>query len=182
MSRTLPSRSSLLHLKNEAKDLLKAMQAGDATAMVRIRVQLPRFGGNAAPAFTLATAQYVVAREYGFASWSKLKHHLDTLEMPKVTANDRPKPGMVMPVPRQRHAHPLVMAEHLRRKPHTDVWIEHALHDPSIRVRRDVIAGLAELCYDDRIIATLQTIIDTETDELLQGNARWALKQQRSKS
>src|SRR5580658_7700858 len=54
---SLPDRPNLRHLKDQAKDLLKA--------------------GNAA---SLAEAQFKIARQYGFASWPKLKAHVDSLE------------------------------------------------------------------------------------------------------
>src|SRR5437016_1627660 len=56
-SRSLPDRPNLRHLKDEAKDLLKA-------------------GG----AKSLSEAQFNLAREYGFASWPKLKAHVESLE------------------------------------------------------------------------------------------------------
>ena len=61
----LPARPSLDYLRHEARDLLRAAQAGDPAAAGRIRAV------SAAP--TLASAQLAVAREYGFASWARLK-------------------------------------------------------------------------------------------------------------
>ena len=61
----LPARPSLDHLRREARDLLRAAQAGDPAAVGRIRAV------SAAP--TLASAQLALAREYGFASWARLK-------------------------------------------------------------------------------------------------------------
>ena len=55
--RPLPDRPNLRHLKDQAKDLLKA--------------------GAAA---SIADAQFKVARLYGFASWPKLKAHIDSFE------------------------------------------------------------------------------------------------------
>jgi hypothetical protein len=55
--RPLPDRPNLRHLKDQAKDLLKASQAA-----------------------SLTEAQYKIARLYGFASWPKLKAHVDSLE------------------------------------------------------------------------------------------------------
>jgi ankyrin repeat protein len=55
--RPLPDRPNLRHLKDQAKDLLK--------------------GGGAA---SLTEAQFKIARQYGFASWPKLKAHVDSLE------------------------------------------------------------------------------------------------------
>ena len=55
-SRPLPERPDLRHLKDQAKDLLRA---GDAAS--------------------LTDAQFQIAREYGFPSWSKLKVHVESL-------------------------------------------------------------------------------------------------------
>ncbi len=61
----LPARPSLDHLRREARDLLRAAQSGDTAAADRIRAV------SATP--TLASAQLALAREYGFASWARLK-------------------------------------------------------------------------------------------------------------
>jgi len=53
----LPDRPNLRHLKDQAKDLLKAGEAK-----------------------SLTDAQFKIARLYGFASWPKLKAHVDSLE------------------------------------------------------------------------------------------------------
>src|SRR5215471_1115698 len=55
--RALPERPNLRHLKDQAKDLLRA--------------------GAAA---SLADAQFQIARLYGFASWPKLKAHVESFE------------------------------------------------------------------------------------------------------
>ena len=61
----LPDRPNLDQLRHQAKDLLKAGQAGDAAAAGRMTVVSGRL--------TLAAAQVAVARGYGFASWARLK-------------------------------------------------------------------------------------------------------------
>jgi ankyrin repeat protein len=61
----LPARPNLDHLRREARDLLRAAQAGDPAAVGRIQAV------SATP--TLASAQLALAREYGFASWARLK-------------------------------------------------------------------------------------------------------------
>ena len=84
MKRELPSRPSLEQLKHQAKDLLKSYKASDPEAIQRIRENHPRHA-NASDAevrgarFTLADAQLVIAQEYGFAAWPKLKAHVDSL-------------------------------------------------------------------------------------------------------
>src|SRR5258705_11322059 len=56
-ARPLPDRPNLRHLKDQAKDLLKTGAAASIT-----------------------DAQFKVARLYGFASWPKLKAHVDSFE------------------------------------------------------------------------------------------------------
>ena len=63
MSRDLPSRPDLEHLKKQAKALLRSMRERDANA-------------------TLADALHALARDYGFASWPKLKAHVESAAPP----------------------------------------------------------------------------------------------------
>jgi 1-acyl-sn-glycerol-3-phosphate acyltransferase len=62
-ARPLPERPNLRHLKAQARDLL---EAGAATSVT--------------------DAQFRVARQYGFASWPKLKAHVESLERSGGTA------------------------------------------------------------------------------------------------
>jgi hypothetical protein len=62
MSRQLPARPSLEHLKKQAKQRLDEQQ----------RVN---------PSAQLADAQHALARDYGFASWPKLKAHVESLSL-----------------------------------------------------------------------------------------------------
>ncbi len=57
-ARQLPENPDLRHLKDQAKDLLKA---GEADSVARAQLQ--------------------IARRYGFASWPKLKAHVDSLQL-----------------------------------------------------------------------------------------------------
>ena len=56
--KSLPERPNLRHLKDQAKDLLETGQAS-----------------------SLTDAQFKIARLYGFASWPKLKAHVDSVEV-----------------------------------------------------------------------------------------------------
>ncbi len=56
MSRQLPQKPNLEHLKKQAKELQRSMQQGK-----------------------LADAQHTLANEYGFATWAKLKSHVEAL-------------------------------------------------------------------------------------------------------
>src|SRR5262245_55921263 len=78
MSRELPPRPSLEHLRKQAKDLLRAIERGDPAALERARAAARPPGA----ALKLADAQHVVAAEYGFADWAALKHHVESLVEP----------------------------------------------------------------------------------------------------
>lgn len=58
MSRNLPARPNLEYLRNEAKDLLARLRQQDPNAQ-------------------LTDAQHALARDYGFASWPKLKSRVE---------------------------------------------------------------------------------------------------------
>lgn len=60
MSRNLPPHPNLDYLKKQAKELLRDLVLQN-------------------PALKLADAQHALAREYGFASWPKLKVHVESL-------------------------------------------------------------------------------------------------------
>src|ERR1041384_4633351 len=60
MSRSLPERPNLDHLKNEAKALLKRLRATD-------------------PAAKLTDAQRQLARDYGFPTWAQLRDAVRSL-------------------------------------------------------------------------------------------------------
>jgi len=62
MSLDLPAKPNLEHLQKQAKALLRKLQVGDVGASLK-----------------LADAQHALARDYGFASWPKLKEHVETL-------------------------------------------------------------------------------------------------------
>src|SRR5499427_3738856 len=65
----LPDRPNLEYLKKLAKDRLHNLQ-------------------RANPSAQLADAQLAVAREHGFASWRKLRAHLDSLAAPRLAPTD----------------------------------------------------------------------------------------------
>jgi len=80
MSKSLPPRPSLEQLKTQAKELLKSLKSGDAGAVQRFRESHPQ--GSTPPAtapataWSLSDAQLVIAREYGAASWPKLREQV----------------------------------------------------------------------------------------------------------
>ena len=75
----LPDQVSFEQLRNQAKDLRRAVRAGAPDALAEVAERYP--GGVAAgAAFPLHAAQLVVARRYGFASWARLKQHCAVIE------------------------------------------------------------------------------------------------------
>lgn len=83
MSRELPAKPNLEHLKRQAKDLLDAFHERDVTAVERLR--LPHLLTADAPP-KLADAQHAIAREYGFANWAKLKEHVELVTLARKPA------------------------------------------------------------------------------------------------
>lgn len=72
-TRALPDKPSLAQLRKQAKDLLRSYRAGHEAAVAEVQ----RFERQPDPAtFALAEAQRVLARAYGFASWTALKDHV----------------------------------------------------------------------------------------------------------
>ena len=67
-SRSLPPRPSLDSLRKQAKTLARAVAAGDADAIARVRARAPAVDLP----LTQRNAQLVIAREYGFAGWQDL--------------------------------------------------------------------------------------------------------------
>lgn len=68
MSKQLPERANLKHLKKQAKDLLDALSRSNADAVETVGRYFP-----SQHPVGLNDAQLVIAREYGFESWGKLK-------------------------------------------------------------------------------------------------------------
>jgi len=81
MPKELPARPNLDHLKNQAKELLKAHSARDPSVCERLR-SLNRFKGKSdveilAAELPLQDAQFVLAMEYGFSGWNELKQRVE---------------------------------------------------------------------------------------------------------
>jgi ankyrin repeat protein len=77
MKKSLPFQANLVQLRHQAKDLLKEFRTGGQEAIARFREH--HVHAIERGAATLGEAQFVVAREYGFASWPKLKQHVELL-------------------------------------------------------------------------------------------------------
>ena len=93
--RALPERPDLEQLRRQARELRGAHRAGLRPAAARLVGQHPRLRDRGlaevlAGRVSVADSQLVIAREYGFESWAKLKHHVEVI---KRCARLRPHPG-----------------------------------------------------------------------------------------
>jgi len=80
-ARSLPATPNLEQQKKQARELLGAARSGSATALARFRIhpRLVAFSDDELRTrpFSLHEAQLVLAREYGFATWARLKAHIN---------------------------------------------------------------------------------------------------------
>src|SRR6516225_4971364 len=86
---SLPDEPSLEQLRNQAKDLRRAVLAGEPGALAEVAKRFPDAPGP----FPLHAAHLVVARRYGFPSWARLKRYVEVIERysrfpDRVTADD----------------------------------------------------------------------------------------------
>ena len=123
MSRDLPPRPNLDHLKKQAKELLPALKQQNPDAR-------------------LADAQHTLAREYGFASWPRLKKHVE-----REMASPHPFAGTWTADLSRSKLHPL---NHLQAASiefdidGADVTIDYVMVDASGRVDRGVNSFAAD--------------------------------------
>jgi ankyrin repeat protein len=78
MPRELPLHPNLEHLKKQAKALLREFEEKKTAAIEKFN-SLP---GKIRP--KLSDAQHLIARDYGFESWAKLKERVESLSAPPV--------------------------------------------------------------------------------------------------
>jgi hypothetical protein len=95
--RELPGDPSLEHLKNQARDLQQRVRSGDPDAVAAVREFHPRLadvtGDSPALArFALTAAQLVIARQYGFGSWARLRLHVAVVIRPAGSPGSWPGP------------------------------------------------------------------------------------------
>src|SRR6185312_6392998 len=67
------------NLRKQAKFLYKSLQANEPQAIARLQEFHPR-PDRALQSISLHASQLIIARSYGFASWPKLKRHLDEVK------------------------------------------------------------------------------------------------------
>ena len=138
-TRTLPDRANLGHLRKQAKELLSLYKSGQPDAVAEVE----QFENRPQPeSFALNDAQRVLARAYGFASWTTLKQHVEGLTIEAFI--DATNAGDVEAVRRIAKARPgLVDVEHGRNG-------GTALHDAVINRDVEMTQLLLELGSDAR--------------------------------
>lgn len=80
MSKQLPERPNLEHLRKQAKDLLSSFRSADPEAIARLAA-LPAYRGAdlTGRRLGLHDAQSAIAREYGFESWTRLVAEVEAI-------------------------------------------------------------------------------------------------------
>ena len=76
----LPLKPSLEQLKKQAKALLKDFQANNVLAITRFQQFHPQYVNVKDSEISLSDAQWIIAREHGYESCSKIKHHVENLQ------------------------------------------------------------------------------------------------------
>lgn len=71
-TRSLPAGAGMDYFRKQARSLLRALRAGNSEAAQRVRPVFSDFSN-----IGLQNIQLVIAREYGFASWTRLKLHIE---------------------------------------------------------------------------------------------------------
>ncbi len=70
---SLPERPDPGQLRRRARELQRGVRSGDLAALRVLGLD------TAVPGFSLTAAQRALARTYGFASWARLKHHVEQI-------------------------------------------------------------------------------------------------------
>ena len=137
MSRDLPERPSLDHLRKQAKVLLRELRLRDSQAK-------------------LSAAQHALAREYGFATWRDLKAHVQRVS-PYARVVALAHPACARNPPTARLAL-FFSRDEAGKAGSTTIDPEHILVG-SIRARQGSMAGLFERVSLD--VARTQTALST---------------------
>jgi hypothetical protein len=86
-------RLNLEQQRKRAKELLRALRAGDPVARARVAASSRNLSGGT---LRLADAQAVIARELGFDAWTGLKAHVDSLDRALAAIRRQPPPDTAL--------------------------------------------------------------------------------------
>src|SRR6185437_13033317 len=132
---SLPIQPNLDQLRRQAKELLRAAKASDREALQRIEA--------VSVEITLAGAQLAVAREYGFASWPKLKAEAETRALCRaVISGDTERAAEMLAATPELDGHNLATAAVLGNAPRV---AEELSRDPAAGTRHDPVSGWAPM-------------------------------------
>lgn len=81
-TRHLPERPNMAQLRKQARDLQRGVRAGDHDAATT--------GDEPLPDYPLHRAQLTIARGYGFASWARLRRHVEAIKQRTWVATQPP--------------------------------------------------------------------------------------------
>jgi ankyrin repeat protein len=91
---SLPQDPNLGQLRNQARELQRAVRSGDTEALALAAEFYP--DGPPAGRFPLSAAQLVIARRYQFGSWARLRRHVQIVTarawVPGPAPDDEPRP------------------------------------------------------------------------------------------
>jgi len=95
---SLPNNPDLTHLRDDARVLRDGVRAGSDDAVALVRDHHPRLtglraGSPEATGFRLADAQLTIARHYGFASWPRLRRHIELVRVLTRSPHTQPVGG-----------------------------------------------------------------------------------------
>ncbi len=139
-TRTLPPTASLAQLRKQAKELLVSYRARKELAVAEVE----RFERSPDPAsFALADAQRVLARAYGFFSWTKLKQHVTGVNFSALLA--AAEAGDVAAVRRLAAARPDLI------NPHVAEFRDSALHRAVLGRNEELTRILMQLGANARV-------------------------------
>jgi ankyrin repeat protein len=153
-TRSLPAQPNFEQLRKQAKGLLKAYRAGDDAAVAEV----DRFESQPNPAkFALADAQRVLARAYGFRSWTKLRQHVEGVNATSFSA--AVSAGDISTVRRLAKARPELV--HLESDKFTGLPLHIAVLNrdvPMVRVLMELGADARQGIWPHRDATTAYTI------------------------
>jgi hypothetical protein len=157
--RRLPVRPALEQIHRQAKELLRAMHAGDPNAIAELREHHPESIDPSA--VKLADAQLVLARTYGASSWTRLAHAVRLAEAiwrddpsavrELITHNAAMLHEEVLIRPDSHWGPPLTFAANLGRDRIVRLLHEHGARDLESAAGRAALQGKLEtvrLIYD----------------------------------
>ncbi len=78
--RPLPAKPNLEHERKAAKVLLRQLRSGNSEAVQRAQAHVRGLTTESLPELKLGDAQRIIAREYGFTSWTRLVQYFGDVE------------------------------------------------------------------------------------------------------